>query len=104
MPGLSKLSNRWLALIVGAVLFAIAGAFIYFVHPGGFETQMIWTFLLLPGTLPAEMVSLLSDKAPNRVAEILFDAEFLLFNLLFYWVVGYVIVRMARRWKQWDGF
>lgn len=104
MPGLRKLSNAWLALIVGAVLFAIAGAFIYLVNPGGFETQLVWAYLLLPGTLPAQFVAVLSDKAPPRIAEILFDAEFLLFNLLFYWMVGFVLVRLARSWKPWDGF
>jgi len=104
MTALRRLSSARLALLLAVLLFSFAGAFIYFVHPGGFESQIAWAFLFLPGFLPAQAVSVITDKAPVRVAAILFDAAFLFFNLLWYWAISYGVVRIARRWKPWDGF
>jgi len=60
--------------------------------------------LLLQGFLPAQAVSVITDQAPVRVAAILFEAAFFFFNLAWYWAIGYGVVRIARRWKPWDGF
>lgn len=104
MLALRRLSSARLALLLAVLLFGLAGAFIYFVHPGGFETQIAWAFLLLPGVVPAQVTSVITDKAPVRVANIFFDAAFVFFNLLWYWAISYAIVRMARRWRPWEGF
>lgn len=104
MSVLSQLSNGKLAFLIGLVLFALAGGFIHFVHPGGFEGQLVWGFALLPGILPAQLLGVLADKIPDRIGEILFDAAFVLFNLLWYWLASYGLVKFVRCWKRWDGF
>jgi len=71
MSVLSQLSNGKLAFLIGLVLFALAGGFIHFVHPGGFEGQLVWGFALLPGILPAQLLGVLADKIPDRIGEIL---------------------------------
>lgn len=104
MLAIHRLSSARLALLLAVLLLSLAGAIIYFVHPGGFEGQIVWAFVLLPGFLPAQAVSVITDKASTRVASISFDAAFLFFNLLWYWTISYGIVRMARHSKPWDGF
>jgi hypothetical protein len=49
-------------------------------------------------------VSILTDNAPAPARTILFDAAFILFNLLWYWMVAYGVVKLVRSWKPWDGF
>lgn len=62
---------------------------------------LVWDFLLRPGTLLAVLALVASDRAPRSIAEILFGAEFL-FNLLFYWAIGYVAVKLVRRRRPWS--
>ena len=104
MSAISRLSNSKLAFLVALILLALAGSFFHFVHPGGFEGQLVWFLALLPGILPAEAIGLLADNLPAGIGTILFRTAFVLCNLLWYWLVSYGAVKLMRRSKPWDGF
>ena len=52
---------KW-ALIAAVCLLAVASFVVFVINPGGFEGQMGWAFLLLPGLFPASWLADLVHK------------------------------------------
>ena len=93
---------KW-ACIAAICLLGIAAFVVFVIHPGGFEGQGVWFFLLLPGSIPA---SLLSDgvyKQALSVEPAIYWALTIIFNYAWYWVIGYSMTKIfraaARRWQ-----
>jgi hypothetical protein len=103
----SRIPNAWLAASIGLALSAVAVAMIATVRvfPGGFETQAVWGIVLLPGQLPASMLSGLFNGLSRRTEVIVFWALATFFTWIWYSLVGYCIVKALRHVpKSWDGF
>lgn len=92
--------KRW-ACIDALCLLGVAVCVVFVINPGGFEGQGVWLLVLLPGSIPAYVLSDLVYKlAPS--AEPL--AKWVLiagFNFAWYWLVSYGTIKTFRagRWK-----
>jgi hypothetical protein len=91
---------KW-ACISAVVLLGMALFVVFVVHPGGFEGQLVWYFSMLPGSVPAQ---LLSDPiyrlAPN--AEPVISWLLIIgFNFAWYWGISYACIKVFRAggWK-----
>jgi hypothetical protein len=86
---------KW-ACIAAICLLGMALFVVFVIHPGGFEGQVGWFFLLLPGSLPA---SVLSDRvyklAPN-VEPVINWALIIIFNYAWYWGISYTVIKIFR--------
>jgi hypothetical protein len=52
-----RISDWKLACVAALFLLAVAAFIMFVMRPGGFETAIGWFFLLLPGSIPAYVVS-----------------------------------------------
>jgi hypothetical protein len=91
---------KW-ACIAAICLLGIAAFVIFVIHPGGFEGQVGWFFLLLPGALPAQMFSNLVYKLAPSVEPVADWVLFISFNLAWYWGISFAIIKIFRagRWQ-----
>jgi hypothetical protein len=92
---------KW-ACIAGSSLFGIAALLIFVIHLGGFEEQVIWFILLLPGSLPAGFLSDLVYKIAPSAERVIYWMLFVSFNFGWYWSICYVIIKIFRElgWKN----
>jgi hypothetical protein len=77
--------------LLGAALFAV-----FAIHPGGFEGQLGWFFLLLPGSFPAYMLSDLVYKLEPSAESL---TKWMLspgFNFGWYWLISYGVIKIFR--------
>ena len=90
------LNDRKWACIAAAVLLGLATAVVFGFHPGGFETQIFWYFVLLPGTIiagpVADYVYRLAPKA-EHVADLSFTLGF---SFLWYWSISFIVLKIRR--------
>jgi hypothetical protein len=98
-------SWKW-ACIPAVCLLGMALFVIFVIHPGGFEGQVGWLFLLLPGALPAEVLSNLSYKLAPSAEPVIYWVLFISFNFGWYWGISYAIVKIFLVFgpKGWEGF
>jgi hypothetical protein len=99
-----KFPNGKLAFVIALAVLSLVGAFLYFVHPGGFEGQGAWFIVLLPGTVVSYVLTDVIDKVAPRAGEMFFWATVVGLNLLLYWGITYRLVKSARRSGPGDGF
>jgi len=89
-----KLSN-WKWACIGATLLTILAMFVVFtLHPGGFESQGAWLFLLLPGTIAAYPIADYLHHAAPRAEPAMFWSLTLGFNFVWYFLVTYVVIKI----------
>jgi hypothetical protein len=77
-------------------LVAIALIVIFLIHPGGFETGIGWFFAVLPGALPAILVS---DHIYRVAPSIERAAYWLLLvgiSFVWYWAITFVLIKASR--------
>ncbi len=77
-------------------LLGLAEFVIAIVHPGGFEGQIGWFFVLLPGVVPA---SLLADAAYLHAPGVepgIYWTLFVVFNFSWYGGIGYLFIKCYR--------
>ena len=84
---------KW-ACIPASCLFGIAAFLIFMIRLGGFEEQVIWFILLLPGSLPTAFLSDLVYKAAPSAERIVYWMLFVRFNFGWYWAICYVIIKI----------
>jgi hypothetical protein len=92
---------KW-ALIAAVCLLAVALFVVFVINPGGFEGQMGWAFLLLPGLFPASwLADLVHEFSPG--AHLAPSAESLSiwavivgFNFAWYWVLSFAAIKVFR--------
>jgi hypothetical protein len=93
--------SKW-ALIAAVCLLALALFVVFVIKPGGFEGQIAWFFLLLPGTFPA---SWLADQVQKLTpsAHVAPSAESLSiwalivgFNFAWYWLLSFAAIKIFR--------
>lgn len=96
---------KW-ACISAVFLLGMALFVVLVVHPGGFDEQVGWYFLLLPGGLPASLLAdpfyKLSAGAESAVQWTLI----VVFNLVWFWGISYAAIRISRAFRGggWKGF
>jgi hypothetical protein len=103
----AHISDARLAWFMAVLFTGIAAVLVATVRvfPGGFETQAIWLFVLLPGALFALPLSDLFRGLPRQAEGIVFWLLLVLLSWPWYWLVSYLLVRFFRRVpKSWDGF
>lgn len=89
--------------LLGMALFAV-----FVIHPGGFEGQGVWFFLLLPGAIAASVLSDLVYKLSPTVEPVIYWALIIIFNFGWYWGVSFATIRIFRALgvttNRWEGF
>jgi hypothetical protein len=81
--------------VAALVLLGLAG-FAVFKVPHGFEEQVGWYLLLLPGTIFAAAISELLGKIVPREQSLLFRGLLVGFNFVWYFVITYAAIRTYR--------
>lgn len=91
-----RLGDSTRALVGALVLLASASFILFFIHPGGFEGQIGWFLLLMPGAIIGLSVA-------DRVYKISASAEpFALWgivipiSLLWYFAISYAAIKAYR--------
>ena len=86
------------ACVAAAGLTLVAIAIVFGIRPGGFEGQAAWYLILLPGGIPAEDVSdfMNSPRVGARTDSFVFWLLLVGFNLLWYWLVSFVVLKVHR--------
>jgi hypothetical protein len=82
-------------------------AFIVFgIHPGGFEGQVAWFFLLFPGAFPAIVLSDGAYKLAPSAVPFAYWTLLISFNFCWYWGISFILIKILRRAgpKSWEGF
>ena len=79
---------------------------VFVIHPGGFEGQGVWYLLLLPGSLPALVLSDYVYKLAPSVEPLISWVLIISFNFGWYWGISYATTRIFRSFgpKGWEGF
>jgi hypothetical protein len=80
------------ACLLGMALFVVFG-----INPGGFEGQGVWYLLLLPGSLPAWVLSDYVSKLAPSVEPVINWVLIISFNFGWYWGISYAIIKLFRR-------
>ena len=75
-------------------MFGIAAFVIFVIHLGGFEEQVIWFILLLPGSLPTAFLSDLLYKVAPSAERVIYWILFASFNFGWYWSICYAIIKI----------
>jgi hypothetical protein len=68
---------------------------------GGFEGQGVWYLLLLPGSLPAFVLSDQAYKLAPSVEPVINWVLIISFNFVWYWGISYAFIKVFRAggWK-----
>ena len=100
------MSDRKCAFIVAACLLGIAAFIVFGIHPGGFETQLVWFFLLLPGDLPASFLSDATYKLMPSAEPFVHWTLLIGFSFGWYWGISLILIKILRRAgpRGWEGF
>ena len=91
------MSDRKWACIDAACLLGVALLVVFGTNPGGFEGQGVWYLLLLPGSLPALVLSDYVYKLAPSVDSVINWVLIISFNFGWYWGISYAIIKLFRR-------
>jgi hypothetical protein len=69
---------------------------VFVIHPGGFEGQGAWFLLLLPGSLPAQVLADYVYKLAPSVEPVIYWLLIISLNYGWYWGISYAIIRIFR--------
>ena len=96
-----RISDRKWACIDAVCLLGVAAFIVFVIHPGGFEGQGAWLFILLPGTIPAMLVSDFVYKHAPQAEPVIYGGLIVIFNFVWYWAISYAIIGSFRKggWK-----
>jgi hypothetical protein len=87
---------KW-ARIAAFCFLGIAAFVVFVIHPGGFEGQIGWFFLLLPGSFPTALLSDLVYKMAPSAELVVYWVLFIIFNFSWYWGISYAVIRIFHR-------
>ncbi len=84
----------------------MASFVVFVIHPGGFEGQLGWFFLLLPGSIPASVLSDGVYKLAPNVGPVIYWTLIISLNFGWYWGISYAMIKIfpGIRAKGWEGF
>jgi hypothetical protein len=91
---------KW-ACIAASCLFGIAAFVIFVIKPDGFEGQVAWFLLLLPGSIPTAFLSDLVYKLAPSAESVVYWVLSVCFNFGWYWGISYAVIKIFRAggWK-----
>jgi hypothetical protein len=78
--------------IAASALLGIAAFIIFAIHPGGFEGQIAWFFVLLPG---AYVAAVIAGQAPLLASVSAWPIIFVV-SFLWYFAVSYAVIKTYR--------
>ena len=90
------ISDRQWAVVAALGLVGLAACVIFWVHPGGFETQIAWLLILLPGEFVAAPVSDQLYRLAPRAERIVFWTLLIGLSILWYWGISYTLMKIFR--------
>ncbi len=99
----SHISDWKLACIGATCLLGMAAFVVFVINPGGFEGQVGWFFLLLPGSIPTTVLSALVYNLAPSVERVVYWVLFISFNFGWYWGISFAMIKIFRavggRWQ-----
>ena len=84
------------ASIAAVILTGLATAVVFGINPGGFEGQIGWLFVLLPGAFVAYPLLDYIQKVAPHAEQAAYWALLIGFNFLWYWVISYAVIKIWR--------
>ena len=91
-----QLSDWKWACIPAVCLLGMAWFIVFVLHPGGFEGQGVWFLLLLPGSLPALVLTDQFYKLAPGVEPVISWVLIISFNFGWYWGISYATIKTLR--------
>jgi hypothetical protein len=89
--------DDWKRTAVAAlVLTGLAAVVVFGIHPGGFEGQGAWLFILLPATLAAYPAADYVYRVAPHAEPMVFGTLVGVLNFLWYWGITYAVTRIRR--------
>ena len=91
---------KW-AYVAAFCLLGLAAFVMFVIRPGGFETALGWFFLLLPGSLPAYVISDRVYKSAPSIEPIIYWTLIIGLSFAWYWGISYAFIKIFRAagWK-----
>jgi hypothetical protein len=91
---------KWACLAAG-ILLGIAAFVVFAIRPGGFEGQGAWFVLLLPGSIPADLLSDFVYKLAPSAGHIAYWTLSIGCSFTWYGTVSYAAIRTFHKsgWK-----
>ncbi len=86
---------KW-ACVAAFCLLGIAAFAMFVIRPGGFETAIGWFFLLLPGSLPAYVISDRVYKLAPSVEPVIYWTLIISLSFGWYWGISYIVIKISR--------
>jgi hypothetical protein len=89
--------SEWEWACIRAICMLGMAAFVVFgIHPGGFEGQVGWFFLLLPGAVPASLLSDRVHKLSPSAEPVIYWALIIILNYSWYWGISHTMIKIFR--------
>ncbi len=86
---------KW-ACVAAPGLVGLAACVMFVVHPGGFETQIGWFLVLLPGAFAGYPLSDHVHRLVPRAEPIVFWTLIVGLSFLWYWGISYSMIKIFR--------
>jgi hypothetical protein len=91
-----RISDAQWACVAAVCPLGIAAFIMFVIRPGGFEGAIGWFFLLLPGALPANVVSNRIYQSAPRIESVIFWTLIISLSFCWYWGIGYALIKISR--------
>jgi hypothetical protein len=91
-----RVSDKKWACVGALCLLGIAAFIMFAVRPGGFETAIGRFFLLLPGSIPAYVVSDRVYRLAPKVEPVVYWTLIIGLSFVWYWGISYVVIKIFR--------
>ena len=89
-------TDAFLAAVTATVLLATAGVIVFIGKPGGFETQIGYFLVLLPGFIPSAFIDDALKIQSAAVERAVFWSLFCVFNFGWYFILVYVALKVRK--------
>jgi hypothetical protein len=91
-----RFSDSVWACASGASLVGIAAFVMFVIRPGGFESAIGWFFVLLPGAIPASLVSDRVYKSAPNAERVIYWALIIGVSFVWYWGLSVLTIKIFR--------
>lgn len=98
-----RISDRKRACVAALFLLGFAAFVLFVLRPGGFETAIGWFFLLLPGSIPAYVVSDRVYKVVPGIEPVVYWTLIISLSFAWYWSISYVLIKIFRAQARKNG-
>src|SRR5258707_2026075 len=90
------ISDKKWACFAAVGLLGLAAAVMFVVRPGGFETQIGWFLVLLPGAFAGYPLSDHLHRVAPHAEPVVFWTLIVGLSFLWYWGISYAVIKICR--------